>query len=141
MQSTQVSNWSIRIFRIALSGIFINAGISHLTQPLQVLQRILKANFRGFAESFGDPYWLGIISGYVLLLAGIMLSIGLYTRIAATLLFFTLIPITITIQMGNGIMHGPLWKNVALFGGLLFFMINSFPQLNVLRFFNKNSNA
>lgn len=33
--------------------------------------------------------------------------------------------ITISVQLGNGIFHGPLWKNVALFGGLLFFIINN----------------
>lgn len=27
--------------------------------------------------------------------------------------------------MGNGLMHGPLWKNIALFGGLLFFILNN----------------
>lgn len=44
------------------------------------------------------------------------------------------IPITITVQMGNGEFHGLLWKNVALFGGLLFFIINN-PK--VYSVFNK----
>jgi putative oxidoreductase len=124
-QSFEVSGLSVLIFRACLSGIFITAGISHLLQPDQVAARIQSAAFHSFASFFGDPLLLGIVSGYALLIGGAAFLLGFFTRWSALLLFLVLIPITITIQMGNGLFHGPLWKNIALFGGLLFFIINN----------------
>ncbi|MFD1629835.1 DoxX family protein [Pseudopedobacter beijingensis] len=121
----QISGLSVLLLRMALSGIFIVAGVSHLIHPEGVTQRIQNANYSGFATFFGDPHFLGILSGYVLLIFGTAFLLGIFTRWSAILLFITLIPITITIQMGNGLMHGPLWKNIALFGGLLFFILNN----------------
>lgn len=124
-QSFEVNGVSVLLFRVCLSGIFITAGISHLLQPDQVAARIQSAAFHSFASFFGDPHLLGIVSGYALLVGGIAFLLGIVTRWSALLLFLVLIPITITIQMGNGLFHGPSWKNMALFGGLLFFIINN----------------
>lgn len=121
----QINGISVLLLRITLSGIFIVAGVSHLLNPEGVTQRIQNAPYSSFASMFGDPHVLGIISGYVLLIFGITFLLGVFTRWSAVILFLTLIPITITIQMGNGILHGPLWKNIALFGGLLFFILNN----------------
>ena len=121
----QISGLSVLLLRVALSAIFVVAGVSHLLNPDGVTQRIQNAPYSGFASMFGNPHVLGILSGYVLLIFGISLLLGVFTRWSAIMLFLTLIPITITIQMGNGILHGPLWKNVALFGGLLLFILNN----------------
>ncbi|SFT06547.1 DoxX family protein [Sphingobacterium wenxiniae] len=121
----QINGLSVLLLRITLSGIFIVAGVSHLLNPEGVTQRIQNAPYSSFASMFGDPHVLGIISGYVLHIFGITFLLGVFTRWSAVILFLTLIPITITIQMGNGILHGPLWKNIALFGGLLFFILNN----------------
>lgn len=121
------------LLRIALGGIFIIAGISHLVKPDEVVSRIEKAAYSEFAHLFGNPYWLGILAGSTLLGFGITFVAGIYARWSALVLFLTLIPITITIQMGNGLMHGPLWKNIALFGGLLFFIINNPQSFNLLK--------
>ncbi len=120
-----MSGLSVLIFRACLSGIFITAGISHISEPYKVAERITSAAFKNVAQSFGNIYWLSITSGYALLIGGIALLLGILPRWAALGLFLVLIPITITIQMGNGVLHGPLWKNIALFGGLLFFIINN----------------
>lgn len=120
-----VNGISVLIFRMSLSGIFITAGISHLMHPEEVANRINTAAFGQFAGSIGDPYFLGLITGYFLLIFGLLLFSGVFTRWSALILFMLLIPITITIQLGNGVLHGPLWKNVALFGGLLFFIVNN----------------
>ncbi|CAM3245237.1 MULTISPECIES: DoxX family protein [Myroides] len=124
-KKNQINGLSVLLLRITLSGIFIVAGVSHLLNPEGVTQRIQNAPYSGFATLFGDPHLLGILSGYVLLVFGIALLLGVFTRWSAIILFITLIPITITIQMGNGLIHGPLWKNIALFGGLLFFILNN----------------
>lgn len=133
-QSIKVSGISVLIFRVCLSGIFITAGISHLLFPDKVVSRIESATFHSFASIFGDPHILGILSGFALLIGGITLISGVFTRWSAGLLFLVLIPITITVQLGNGVFYGPLWKNIALFGALLFFIINN-PKTHSL--FNK----
>lgn len=128
-KSFEVSGLSVLLFRVFLSGIFITAGVSHIIHPEQVTQRIQSATFHSFASYFGNLHLLSILSGYTLLLGGIAFLLGVFTRWSALLLFLVLIPITITVQMGNGLFHGPLWKNIALFGGLLFFIMNN-PKLN-----------
>lgn len=124
-KSIEVSGPSVLLFRILLSGIFITAGITHFLQPDQIASRIPPAAAGFFASFSADPHLLGLLSGYALLLGGIALLLGIFPRWSAIVLFLVLIPITITVQMGNGIFHGPLWKNVALFGSLLFFIINN----------------
>ncbi|MTG97425.1 DoxX family protein [Myroides albus] len=131
-QEIKVNPFSLLILRVALSGIFIVAGTSHIIAPDQVSKRIANANFGNFAHLFGDPYTLGIISGYAMILFGVLFLIGFMVRYVAAILFVILIPITITIQMGNGLLHGPLWKNIALFGGLLFFILNDFKSCSLI---------
>lgn len=128
---TKLNGVSILLFRIMLSGIFVVAGISHLLHPHGVTQRITDAKNADFARLFGDPHALGIWSGYALILFGMTFLLGIYTRWSAVILFVMLIPITITIQMGNGWMHGPLWKNIAIFGALLFFIFNNIKQYSL----------
>lgn len=124
-KSTEVSGLSVLLFRILLSGIFITAGITHLTQPDQIASRIPSSALHFIISFSADPHLLGILSGYALLIGGLAFLMGVFTRWSALVLFLVLIPITISVQMGNGLFHGPLWKNVALFGGLLFFIINN----------------
>lgn len=124
-KSTEVSGLSVLVFRILLSGIFISAGITHLIHPDQVTSRIPPAANHFFASFSADPHLLGVLSGYALLISGIAFLMGIFTRWSALVLFLVLIPITISVQLGNGLFHGPLWKNVALFGGLIFFIINN----------------
>lgn len=139
MNEIRVNSFSVLIFRIALSCIFIIAGISHLINPDKVTRRINNAAMAGFASFFGDPYLLGLFSGYTLLIFGLTFMLGIYIRWSALILAAVLVPITITIQFGNGIMHGPLWKNVALFGGLLFFIINNPKSNNLFNYFKSNT--
>ncbi|MGO1585657.1 MAG: DoxX family membrane protein, partial [Mesonia sp.] len=87
-------------------------------------QRIEKANFKGIAHLFGDPQWLVILSGIVMLSAGFLFLMGYKTKWAALILIGVLIPITLTIQVGQITTLGPLFKNIAILGGLLFFVLN-----------------
>ena len=122
--SINVSKRSIQLLRIMVSGIFLVAGFNHLVEIEKTTQRIEMAQFKGFAAFFGNLEILVILSGIVMLIAGISFMIGFKTRWAAIILLAILIPISITIQVGQITTLGPLFKNVAIAGGLLFFILN-----------------
>ena len=123
-----VSRRSIQLLRVMLSGIFLVASLHHLLNIEKTVKRIDQANFKGVAYFFGNPEILVILSGVVMLIAGFGLLIGFKTRWAAIILMFVLIPITLTVQVGQITSLGPLFKNIAIAGGLLFFILNNFKE-------------
>jgi putative oxidoreductase len=127
-KSVTVSGWSVTAMRMLLSGIFIMAGVVHLLAHDKVVKKLTEARFGSLASALGEPSLVALLSGIALLTGGIALLLGILTRWAATGLIAALIPITITVQLGEGLLSGPLWKNIALFGGLLFFAVNDAPN-------------
>ncbi|UJH89662.1 DoxX family protein [Antarcticibacterium sp. 1MA-6-2] len=123
-----VSRRSIHLLRIMLSGIFLIASSNHLMNVEQTAQRIDAASLSKFAYFFGNPELMVILSGIAMLVAGLAFLVGFQTRWAAVILLAVLIPITITIQVGQANTLGPLFKNVAIMGGLLFFILNDFSK-------------
>lgn len=119
-----VSRHSIVVLRLMLSGIFIVAGSNHFLHTKKTVERITNASFQEFATFFGSPETLVLLSGGVMLVAGVSFLISFKTRFAALILLFVLLPITITVQIGQVQTLGPLFKNIAIFGGLLFFILN-----------------
>ena len=115
-----VSYRSVQLFRILLSGIFLVASFNHILNLEKTLNRIDQARFKGIAYFFGNPEYLVIISGIVMMIAGFCLLIGYKTRLAAIALASVIIPITLTVQVGQIHTLGPLFKNIAILGGLLF---------------------
>lgn len=108
------------VFRICLSLIFLVAGANHLIAAEQVTARLAAT---GAGDQLGDlvPLVLLVIAtGVVLLFGGLMLLTEFKTRWAALVLMATLIPITVAVQLEPG-QSGPLFKNIAIFGGLLHF--------------------
>jgi len=128
MTKVSVNQSSIQIFRVMLSGIFLVASLSHLFNIEKTLQKLDQARFKGIAYLFGDPTIMIIVSGIAMLLAGLSLMAGFKIKWAAILLAACLIPITITVQVGQMTSLGPLFKNIAIFGGLLFFILNDFNK-------------
>ena len=126
-----VSRRSIQVLRVMLSGIFLIASSNHLMNVEQTANRIDAASLKDFAYLFGDPELMVILSGIAMLIAGIALLIGFQTRWAAVILLTVLIPITITVQVGQVHTLGPLFKNVAIMGGLLFFIMNDLSKKTV----------
>lgn len=125
MTSTfEVKKSSVVILRMMLSGIFIVASLNHLFNLEKTVSRIEQANFGAIGQLLGTPEVAVIVSGIVMLIAGIALLIGFKTKWAAILLILVLIPITLTIQVGQAQTMGPLFKNIGLAGGLLFFAMN-----------------
>lgn len=127
-----VSYRSIQVLRILLSGIFLVASFNHLMNPDKTVHKLNQANFKGIAYFFGDPKLLIIVSGIVMLIAGLALLLGFYSRYAAIVLALVLLPITLTVQVGQITTLGPLFKNIAIMGGLLFFILNNLKESNFI---------
>ncbi|MGO3689700.1 MAG: DoxX family protein [Psychroflexus halocasei] len=127
----QVSKLSIVLLRMMLSLIFIVASLNHLLQLEKTVGRIESAKFGMIGNLMGPPEVAVIASGIIMLIAGLSLLIGFKTKLAAIALIIVLIPITLTIQIGQVSSLGPLFKNVAILGGLLVFALNDFSKQKI----------
>lgn len=107
------------IFRVFTSLIFLMAGIGHIRAPEGIVQRLSNAAVGAQITQFLPATPLVVVSGIVMLLAGLALAIGFKTRWAALILIACLIPITIAVQFEPG-STGPLFKNISIFGSLIF---------------------
>ncbi len=108
------------LFRGMLSLIFLVAGTGHLLNTGHIVERLLGAKYGFLATAVAPARPLVLLAGAALLIGGAGLLLGYRTRWAAILLILVVIPIKITIQIGRSTL-GPLFKNVAIMGGLLFF--------------------
>ena len=110
------------VFRVATSLIFVIGGLGHFVQDDVMLARIEGSPWLELVRAIADPMLLLHVSGAVMLVSGLMLMLGLYTRPAALALFVTLVPITFVIHIAPD--HtGPLFKNIAILGALGFFFV------------------
>ncbi len=124
-KTLEVSYKSVVILRIMLSLIFIIASTNHFFNTEKTVSRIENSSMGFIGNILGTPEIAVMLSGIVMLIAGISLLLGFKTKIASIVLIAVLIPITLTVQVGQMTTLGPLFKNVAILGGLLFFSINS----------------
>ena len=106
-------------FRVLVSPIFLVSGLAHLVKPAALAARLESAPFGDLATALAPATVLIVASGVALFAGGLALLLGFKTRLAALGLVAVLIPITITVQIGNPSGPGPLLKNVGLLGALV----------------------
>jgi len=111
------------LFRVLFSLIFLGAGLMHLVRPQELVARLIEAPMSWLATAVAPASVLIFVTGVILVPAGLALLFGFWTRPAAMLLLIVLVPITITVDFGNPKNMGPLFKNIALFGGLVHFAV------------------
>lgn len=109
-----------QLFRSFTSFIFIYAGIKHLMHTEGILKRVAASTFYQQMPYEGLFRSAILLSGVVLMVAGLALFIGYKSKVAAWLLLAILVPITLTTQLENLNDLGPFFKNVAIAGSLIF---------------------
>ncbi|MBM3232674.1 DoxX family protein [Candidatus Pacearchaeota archaeon] len=80
------------ILRIGLSLVFLWFGINQLLYPLNWIGWV-----PGFASSTIDPFTIVFVNGISEIVFGVLLLIGLYTRIASFLLALHMLGITLSV--------------------------------------------
>lgn len=138
MNKVPVSRTSITLLRVMLSGIFLVAGLNHVAVPQGVAKRLTASSMYEFFPAFIDPQVLIIVVGVGLLIGGLLLLANRFTRYAAMLLLALLTPITISVQLQGLETMGPLFKNVAIAGALLFFIKNQFDNSKEINYEKKS---
>lgn len=137
MKNEGVNKVSVIVFRIMLSLIFIVAAVNHLFEGEKVANRLARSEMSALVTWMASPYLLVTVAGVALLIGGVGLLSGFKTRLSAILLILVLIPITLTIQVGNPEGLGPLFKNIGLLGGLIFFAVNGSLHYSIDNIANK----
>lgn len=104
-----------------LSGIFLVAGSNHLFRTHAIVDRLEQAPFGDLVTMLAPAEWLVLSAGIALLTGGLALAMGWLTQVAAVGLMLVVIPITLVVQLEGLATLGPLFKNIGLLGGLLYF--------------------
>lgn len=117
-----LEKYSVLIFRIMLSLIFIVAGGNHLFATSVVSSPLVNTDPGKWLTTYIPAELLVILAGIGLLLGGLTLLTGYKTRWAALNLLLIIIPITMVIQTQGFHTVGPFFKNVGLMGGLIYFL-------------------
>jgi putative oxidoreductase len=86
-----------------------------------MISRLLDAPMADLATAVAPASVLIWVTGVVLILGGVGLLLGVMTRVCALGLLAVLLPITFTVHVGAPEHVGPLFKNIALMGGLIHF--------------------
>ncbi len=128
MKVIAINNSSVNVLRIMLSGIFLISGINHVMFPEHVAKHLMESNVYDQFLYFINAEILVFATGFGLFTGGLLLLLNFFTRKVSIILMVLLVPITISVQLQGWQTAGPLFKNIAIAGGLLFFIINNFEK-------------
>ncbi|RIJ34206.1 DsrE family protein [Pontibacter oryzae] len=139
MDTSFYQKLSFLVLRIMSSFIFIAAGFNHLVHTAGAAARLQQSELSQLATWMAPAETLVILSGTGLLLGGVALLLGFKTRLAALLLLAILVPITVTVQLTNPEGLGPMFKNIAIAGSLVFFSLNGALYFGLDQVLRQNS--
>ncbi|MFT4313334.1 MAG: DoxX family protein [Candidatus Woesearchaeota archaeon] len=114
MNSNKQKNISIFIMRALVGILFIYHGVQKVLDP---------SGTAGFFESLGLIGILGPIVGYVEIIAGILLLIGVWTKWASVAIGVIMIGAIVLVQAANGYSAG-LARDVLLLALVYYFFTN-----------------
>lgn len=117
------------VFRALLSLIFVVAGSNHLFATSAVKERLLNTDLGNWLTTYLPAELLIILAGIGLCVGGLALLMGFKTEWAALGLLLIILPITLVVQTQGLHTLGPLFKNVGLTGGLIYFWANGSSQI------------
>ena len=88
--------WGAFILRLALG----------LSMAVHGYEKVVPHNatwhFAHYVVSLGMPYWLGVVSAYTEFLGGVLILLGLMTRLAAALICINMVVALITVGIHQG---------------------------------------
>jgi len=88
--------WGAFVLRLAL-------GLSMAVHGYEkVVPHNATAHFAHYVVSLGMPYWLGVVSAYTEFLGGVLVLLGLLTRLAAALICTNMLVALITVGIHQG---------------------------------------
>lgn len=79
-QESAVDQAADVIFRVGTSLIFIVGGLGHFMQDDVMMARFQASPWVDLVQSIGDPLIMLYLSGAVMLVGGVMLMLGAFTR-------------------------------------------------------------
>lgn len=121
MNQSNTEKFVYTAHRFLLSLIFLVAGSGHIMNTDKIVMRMSKLSVVPYLEMIAPLSVHAVLSGIVLILGGLGLLLGFKTRLSSILLILVLIPITLSVQLEGKESIGPLFKNIGLLGGLLYF--------------------
>jgi putative oxidoreductase len=121
MERTKIEKVVSTTHRVLLSLIFLVAGLGHMFNTDKIVMKMARLPAAPLLEMLAPLSLHAIASGIILVLGGLGLLLGFKTKISSLILILVLIPITITVQLEGGETIGPLFKNIGLLGGLIYF--------------------
>lgn len=129
MNKVEVNTRSVHALRVLLSGIFLVAGVNHIAFPGHVAARLTASPVYDKFLFFISADALVVVTGIGLFAGGALLLLNRFTKQVSALLLALLVPITISVQLQGWSTAGPLFKNIAIAGALLFFIMNDFQSV------------
>lgn len=128
MHQVNVHPRSVPIIRAMLPVVFILGGLGNFVLAKHTIQRLVSAPLEQYIPQVASPSFLIYASGAVILVCGLLFIAGIKTRWNAWILTLMLVPISVMALVGDPANLGPLIKNIAIQGGLVFFILNGFPN-------------
>lgn len=122
----KLNNLGLTLLRVVLGVIFLAHGIQKMQSGLDKIGH--------FFGSVGVPSWLAYPIGYLEVIGGIVLILGLGTRVASALLAVDMVGAIVSVKLQKGLIGG-YELELMLFTVALFFTLSRQCGLTVLNLF------